>query len=164
MNPGSGETAWNGIHERVREQFGAAAKAYTTSPGHGDPALLRRVIEMAQPKAGQRALDIATGAGHTALALAPFVAEVVACDITPQMLEEIARNAAANGLASVITRQGAAERLPFADSSFDIVTVRQAPQRQARRVHVSGTTARPPILGRRAEIRDIHWLLATRWQ
>ncbi len=119
------------VHERVQSQFGAAAGAYTTSVGHGDPMLLRRVIELAQPRPQDRALDIATGAGHTALALAPHVAEVVAYDITQPMLEETARNATARGLTNVVTRQGAAEKLPFADSSFDIVAVRQAPHHYA---------------------------------
>ena len=115
------------VHARVRSQFGAAARAYTTSLGHSDPTLLRRVVELAQPRPSDRALDIATGAGHTALALAAHVAEVVAFDLTEQMLNETARNAAARGLKNVVTRQGAAERLPFPDSSFDIVAVRQAP-------------------------------------
>ena len=119
------------VHARVRSQFGAAASAYTTSVGHSDPTLLRRVVELAQPRPSDRALDIATGAGHTALALAPHVAEVVAFDLTEQMLTETARNAAARGLKNVVTRQGAAERLPFPDSSFDIVAVRQAPHHYA---------------------------------
>jgi ubiquinone/menaquinone biosynthesis C-methylase UbiE len=114
-------------HQRVQAQFGAAARAYTISAGHGDPAMLARVVELARPHRADRALDVATGAGHTALALAPHVARVVAYDLTPQMLEETARNARARGLRNVETRQGAAEELPFADASFDIVTVRQAP-------------------------------------
>ncbi len=120
-NPGS-ET-----HQRVQAQFGAAARAYTTSAGHGDPAMLARVVELARPRPGDIALDIATGAGHTALALAPHVARVVAYDLTPQMLQETERNARARGLLNVETRQGAAEDLPFADANFEIVTVRQAP-------------------------------------
>jgi ubiquinone/menaquinone biosynthesis C-methylase UbiE len=119
------------VHQRVQSQFGAAANAYTTSAGHRDPMLLQRVIELAEPKSTDRALDIATGAGHTALALAPHVAEVVAFDLTQQMLDETARNAAARGLTNVATRQGAAESLPFEDSSFDIVAVRQAPHHYA---------------------------------
>jgi ubiquinone/menaquinone biosynthesis C-methylase UbiE len=114
-------------HQRVRAQFGAAAHAYTTSAGHGDPAMLARVVEFARPRPGDLALDVATGAGHTALAIAPHVARVVAYDLTPQMLQETQRNARARGLNNVETRQGAAEDLPFADASFDIVTVRQAP-------------------------------------
>jgi ubiquinone/menaquinone biosynthesis C-methylase UbiE len=115
------------IHDSVSAQFGAAAAAYTTSPVHSDPDALRQVVELAQPRPTDRALDIATGAGHTALALAPRVAQVVAYDMTQPMLRETARNAAARGLANVVTRQGIAESLPFDDASFDIVTVRTAP-------------------------------------
>src|SRR5208282_189493 len=125
------EAQANDVHERVQAQFGAAASAYTTSAGHGDPTLLRRVIELARPQPGDRALDIATGAGHTALALAPQVAEVVAFDLTQQMLDETARNAAARGVMNVVTRRGAAEKLPFADASFEIAAVRQAPHHYA---------------------------------
>jgi ubiquinone/menaquinone biosynthesis C-methylase UbiE len=114
-------------HERVRSQFGSAAAAYSTSAGHSDAQMLARVVELAMPSPGAHALDVATGAGHTAMALAPYVAEVIAYDLTPQMLEETARNAAARGLHNIVTRQGPAERLPFDDATFDIVTVRQAP-------------------------------------
>jgi ubiquinone/menaquinone biosynthesis C-methylase UbiE len=115
------------VHSRVQSQFGAAAAAYNTSLVHSDPNALRRVVELAQPQPGDAALDIATGTGHTALALAPHVASVVAFDLTEKMLTEAARNAADRGLKNVFTRLGMAEDLPFADSSFDIVTVRQAP-------------------------------------
>jgi ubiquinone/menaquinone biosynthesis C-methylase UbiE len=115
------------IHRKVTAQFGAAAGAYTTSLTHSDPAALERVLDLARPKPSDVALDIATGAGHTALALAPHVAQVTAYDLTEPMLAETARNAAARGLSNVTTRQGPAESLPFADASFDIVTVRQAP-------------------------------------
>jgi ubiquinone/menaquinone biosynthesis C-methylase UbiE len=115
------------IHGRVTAQFGAAAGAYTTSLTHSDPAALERVVELARPNPADIALDIATGAGHTALALAPHVAQVVAYDLTKPMLAETARNAQARRLSNVTTRQGPAESLPFPDASFDIVTVRQAP-------------------------------------
>jgi ubiquinone/menaquinone biosynthesis C-methylase UbiE len=115
------------IHERVSSQFGAAAAAYTTSQVHSDQAALRRVVELAQPRPTDRALDIATGAGHTALALAPQVANIIAYDMTEPMLRETARNAASRGLVNVTTQRGIAEALPFVDATFDIVTVRQAP-------------------------------------
>ncbi len=115
------------IHQLVQAQFGAVAAAYTTSVGHANPDALQQVVELAQPKATDRAIDIATGAGHTALAVAPHVAEMIAYDLTPQMLEETARNAAERGLTNLTTQQGAAEDLPYPDDSFDIVTVRVAP-------------------------------------
>src|SRR5277367_1232748 len=125
--PTAGESERSNVHARVQSQFGAAAAAYTTSLVHNDPNALRRVVELASPKPGDAALDIATGAGHTALALAPSVARVIAYDLTREMLLETRRNAAARGLANVYTQQGPAEKLPFRDASFDIVTVRQAP-------------------------------------
>jgi ubiquinone/menaquinone biosynthesis C-methylase UbiE len=114
-------------HERVQSQFGAAASAYGTSLVHADVSALQRVVELAEPRPKDSALDIATGAGHTALALAPHVARVIAYDLTREMILETRRNAAARRLANVYTQQGPAEKLPFRDASFDIVTVRQAP-------------------------------------
>lgn len=115
------------VHERVQSQFGAAAAAYGTSLVHADANALQRLVELAEPQAKDSALDIATGAGHTALALAPHVARVIAYDLTREMILETRRHAAARGLANVYTQQGPAEKLPFRDASFDIVTVRQAP-------------------------------------
>jgi ubiquinone/menaquinone biosynthesis C-methylase UbiE len=73
------------------------------------------------------ALDIATGAGHMAMALAPHVTKVIAYDMTQEMLVEAKSNAVARGLTNLITKKGIAEDLPFADATFDIVTVRHAP-------------------------------------
>jgi ubiquinone/menaquinone biosynthesis C-methylase UbiE len=142
------------IHGRVVAQFGAAAKAYTVSPTHSDAAALERVVELARPKPKDMALDIATGAGHTALALAPHVAQVVAYDLTELMLAETARNAAARGLSNVTARQGAAESLPFPDASFDIVTVRQAPHHFADVRTAIREMARVSRLGARVVIVD----------
>ena len=61
------------------------------------------------------------------MALAPHVASVIACDITENMLAETLRNAASRGLGNISAKKGSAENLPFADGTFDIVTVRQAP-------------------------------------
>lgn len=134
------------VHERVRSQFGPAAASYTASGVHSDKAALRRVVELAQPHRSDAALDIATGAGHTALALAPHVASVVACDLTEQMVAETRRNAAAKGISNVATRLGTAEDLPFAYASFDIVTVRHAPHHFAdirRAVREMARVAKP---------------------
>lgn len=54
----------------AREVFGKRAAFYTTSSAHTDQAILAQVVELAQPDSSSIALDIATGTGHTAFALA----------------------------------------------------------------------------------------------
>ena len=114
------------VHEAVQAQFGATAAAYSVSAGHGDPTALNTLVALAAPRSTDAVLDIATGAGHTALAFAPHVERVVAYDLTEAMLAETAKNAAQRGLANVTTQQGPAEKLPFPGAAFDIVTVRLA--------------------------------------
>lgn len=115
------------VKRRVQEQFGATAQSYVTSKGHAEGDDLARMIELAQPQAGDVALDIATGGGHTALALAPHVYEVVASDLTPAMLAAAEAFIRGRGAANVRFEPADAEALPFADSSFDLVTTRIAP-------------------------------------
>ena len=79
-----------------------------------------------RPQPDWQVLDVATGAGHTALAFAPLVERVVASDITDEMLAQAAKLAAARGLTNVETAHAEAGELPFADASFDLVTCRLA--------------------------------------
>ena len=72
-----------------------------------------------------RALDIATGAGHTGLFLASLGFDVTLADLAQPMLDRAARTAANRGLV-VQTRQHSAEQLPYPDASFDLVTCRVA--------------------------------------
>jgi ubiquinone/menaquinone biosynthesis C-methylase UbiE len=111
----------------VQQQFGANAANYTTSAVHAKGASLARLVELVQPGKDWIALDIATGAGHTAAAFAPHVARVVASDLTPEMLEEARKLAASKGFANMETAQADAEKLPFAGGTFNLVTCRIAP-------------------------------------
>jgi ubiquinone/menaquinone biosynthesis C-methylase UbiE len=77
------------------------------------------------PTAGT-ALDVATGGGHTALWLARQGWKVAAGDIAPKMLENTRKLCIEAGL-EIETRLFPAEEMPFADGSFDLVTVRVAP-------------------------------------
>lgn len=110
----------------VQEQFGVSASDYASSAVHARGPSLQRLVDVVAPQATWRALDIATGAGHTALAFGPLVAHVVASDITDEMLAETARLAAERGLSNVETAKADASKLPFEDSSFDLVTCRLA--------------------------------------
>jgi ubiquinone/menaquinone biosynthesis C-methylase UbiE len=113
--------------ELVQKQFGAHAAAYATSRVHAQGASLKRLVELVQPQADWRVLDVATAAGHTAFAFAPHVAHVTATDITPEMLPQAAKLAADRGITNATLETADAEALPYADASFDLVTCRIAP-------------------------------------
>lgn len=111
----------------IRATFGPAAANYSRSFFHADPARLDEVVELARPERADLALDVATGTGNTALALAPHVAHVIGLDLTPAMLAECRRNAQRVGAANVSWVQGDACQLPFASGVIDLYTVRAAP-------------------------------------
>jgi ubiquinone/menaquinone biosynthesis C-methylase UbiE len=119
--------AENQVHQKVSAQFAPNAAAYATSPTHSDPGSLALLVDLVRPESGNMVLDVATGAGHTGLAFAPYVDHVVLFDLTPSMLEEAEKLAAAKGIENISTKEGAAEKMPFEDGEFDIVTVRTAP-------------------------------------
>jgi SAM-dependent methyltransferase len=110
----------------IQKQFGVAAADYAASAVHASGPSLARLVAMVQPKPDWRVLDVATGAGHTALAFAPLVARVVASDITDEMLAQAAKLAAARRLTNVETARAEAGELAFPEASFDLVTCRLA--------------------------------------
>jgi ubiquinone/menaquinone biosynthesis C-methylase UbiE len=124
---GSATSAGEVIKSRVRDQFGRTAEAYVRSQGHAAGEDLARLVALAEPHAADRALDVATGGGHTALALAPLVARVVATDLTPRMLSAARTFLAVRGIVNADFVLADAERLPFLDEAFNLVTVRIAP-------------------------------------
>ena len=112
--------------ESARAIFGARASFYTTSTAHTDRNVLDRLVSMAAPRPEWRVLDVATGTGHTAFAIAPHVAEVVATDITPEMLAEGERLRDERGIANIGFSIADVHDLPFASETFDLVTCRRA--------------------------------------
>jgi len=112
------------LGESIRQQFGAAASNYAASGVHSGGPNLDAMLERAALRGNERVLDVGCGAGHTALAFAKHAAEVVALDMTPEMLDQAARLAAQRGLSNIAFSHGFAERLPFPDGSFDVVTSR----------------------------------------
>jgi len=112
--------------EKARRIFGDRAAFYTTSPAHTDPQVLSRVVELSGPQADWAVLDIATGSGHTAFALAPHVKSVIGIDITDEMLREAETLKAQRSAGNVSFRAGDVHHLPFADGAFQLVTCRRA--------------------------------------
>jgi SAM-dependent methyltransferase len=109
-----------------QQRFGKYAASYVSSWSHRQGPDLRRLLELAGDHAGWDALDIATGGGHTALAIAPHVARVIATDLTEPMLAAAREFIRASGATNVDFLQADAEDLPFPAASFDLVTCRIA--------------------------------------
>jgi len=113
--------------ERTRAQFGRVASKYRCSADHTDVEDLDLLFTGLALDPEHRVLDVATGGGHTAVALAGRSGRVVASDLTPQMLREASKLAAEAGAGNVVFSAADAEMLPFRDAAFDRVTCRIAP-------------------------------------
>ncbi len=110
--------------ETIRRQFGRVAAAYGASPIFAQGHDLALMVECATLAPEMAVLDVGCAAGHTAFAFAPHVREVVGVDLSPEMLAEAARQAAARNLTNVRFEVASALALPYRDGQFDIVTCR----------------------------------------
>lgn len=112
--------------DAARRIFGERAAWYSTSTAHTEPTILERVCELAALEPDDAALDIATGTGHTAFALAHHCAAVTATDLTPQMLAQAVALRAEHGLGNVHLAAADVHALPFPARAFQRVTCRRA--------------------------------------
>jgi ubiquinone/menaquinone biosynthesis C-methylase UbiE len=112
---------------QVQNYFSRTAESYVASFSHRAGDEMQRLIELGEWNPQLQALDIATGGGHTALAVAPHVAQVTVTDLTPRMLEKARDFILAQGVTNALFQVADAEQLPFATESFDRVTCRIAP-------------------------------------
>ena len=99
------------VKRLVQQQFGAASEAYATSGVHARGESLELLVKLIRPQKHWCALDVGTGAGHTALSMAPHVAHVVASDLTPEMLARTAELASKQGISNLETLLTDAESL-----------------------------------------------------
>lgn len=114
------------IQRSARAQFDRQSDCYGKGHILADVTDVETALRRLPPTSGRRALDVATGAGHTGLCLAGHGWQVTLADISAPMLAKAAAAARERGLV-VETRQHPAEELPYADASFDLVTCRVAP-------------------------------------
>ena len=112
--------------QAVQDQFGRQASWYVTSSVHQQSEGLDALVRLAAPLPAHRALDIATGTGFTALALAPRCATVIGVDLTYGMVREARRLAEQRRVSNLSLCLGDAEALPFQSNTFDIVACRHA--------------------------------------
>ena len=116
--------------EEVREMFDNIAPKYDllnhTLSGNIDRVWRRRVVsEVRRAKPG-RILDVATGTGDLAIAMARRIrdVQVLAVDLSERMLAVARRKIEARGLdGRIVLDRGDAERLAVADASVDVATV-----------------------------------------
>ncbi|MFJ6212472.1 demethylmenaquinone methyltransferase [Streptomyces sp. NPDC092296] len=123
-------------HEVAVMFDGVAAKYDLTNDvlSLGQARAWRRAVARAvAARPGQRVLDLGAGTGTSSLPFAAAGARVVPCDFSLGMLTEGKRRHPALPLTA-----GDATRLPFADESFDVVTISFA----LRNVQDTGTALR----------------------
>jgi arsenite methyltransferase len=97
---------------------GLPASTIASFAGVGNP------FHWGTPRAGERVVDVGSGAGFDSMIAARAVGSegaVVGVDMTPEMLELARIGAKEAGLANVEFREGLAERLPVQDGWADVV-------------------------------------------
>ena len=110
----------------VKRFFAEHAQAYAKSQSHAQGADLEALIRALEPKKSEVALDVATGTGFTATALARLVGHVTGIDVTDEMLVQANRLAREQGCTNIRFELGDALKIGYPNSSFDIVTTRRA--------------------------------------
>ncbi|MFO7765637.1 MAG: methyltransferase domain-containing protein [Pelovirga sp.] len=112
---------------RIREQFSRTASAYVEATHFSAGRDLEEAARLLQPTQDDNMLDVACGGGHMALYFSPMVRQVVASDLTMQMLKKAQEHIAEEGrVDNVIFREADAEDLPFPAGSFTLLTCRIA--------------------------------------
>ena len=109
-----------------QDRLAATEKWKAKSAAMGQP-VTDALVEYARPAAGMQVLDLASGTGEPAISLALRVGvkgQVVALDLSAELLEIAAQRAQARGLKNFTTRQADAHNLPFPEESFDLATSR----------------------------------------
>jgi ubiquinone/menaquinone biosynthesis C-methylase UbiE len=134
----------------VRARFTATAERVAEHSAEQVQIVREQLESFVIPRGDERALDVGTGAGTLALALAPLVREVVGVDIVPELLERARARAPAN----VTFLEGDATSLPFERYSFDLTCTRRTLHHIARPELVIAELARVTVPGGRIFVDD----------
>jgi ubiquinone/menaquinone biosynthesis C-methylase UbiE len=98
------------------ERFARTAERVAAHQDSRAARLAQQVRDFVDLRGEERALDVGTGAGALAFALAPLVREIVGLDPVPELLE-LAR---ARALPNTEFIEGDGTALPFPDGAFDL--------------------------------------------
>jgi ubiquinone/menaquinone biosynthesis C-methylase UbiE len=108
--------------ETVQKQFAKTIEAFSRSAVRDTPEVLEEKVAFMRPQQDDWALDVACGPGTLVLALAPRVKFARGIDLTVEMLLRARAFQKERNISNAAFDRGEAEQLPYADSSFDLVT------------------------------------------
>lgn len=109
---------------RVKREFSRQAGHFATSAAITDQQQTDRFIEALGTGELGAALDVACGPGLITAPLASRARDVVAFDLTPEMLGKARQRCERAGVRNVTFQEGSATKLPFGDRTFDTVVTR----------------------------------------
>jgi ubiquinone/menaquinone biosynthesis C-methylase UbiE len=132
------------------DRFARTAERVAARQDSRAARLADEVRDFVRPTGGERALDVGTGAGALALALAPLVREVVGLDPVPALLE-LAR---ARALPNTEFVEGDGAELPFPAGAFDLAGALRTLHHVARPERVVAELARVTRRGGRVLVVD----------
>jgi ubiquinone/menaquinone biosynthesis C-methylase UbiE len=116
--------AWRFLRRLMRRQFDQLAPVWDSMRGPEAFAPFEAALQsIATPP--RRVLDLGTGTGSGAFLVARHFpeAEVVGADLAPAMLAQARRNMPAELAERVRFEEADAQRLPYPDGAFDLVTL-----------------------------------------
>ena len=101
------------LQREMWSSFAPTAALTTPVAGH--------LVDFASVGAGEKVLDVGCGTGVAAVSAAMRGATVAGLDLTPELLSHARENEKIAGCGPIEWTEGDAERLPYPDSSFDVV-------------------------------------------
>ena len=111
-------------HDVNQQQYQNKSEAYLKSTVHAQGIEFQKMQELVQQNHYKHILDLGCGGGHVSYQIAPFVEQVVAYDLTPEMVQVVETEAQCKGLTHVVGHVGAAEHLAFGTDRFDCIISR----------------------------------------
>jgi ubiquinone/menaquinone biosynthesis C-methylase UbiE len=109
-------------NQAIQRQFAKTVDAFSKYAVRDAPEVLAEKVTFARPQPADLSLDVACGPGELVLALAPHVRFARGIDLTEEMLGQARRFQAERHIANAAFDRGEAERLPYPDAVFDLVT------------------------------------------
>jgi SAM-dependent methyltransferase len=141
----------------------ARAEAYARAPLVRRPLLRARFVRFSGVRATDSVLDVGTGPGFSAFALARRAKQVTAVDWRPELLLAARREALRRKITSVTFLEAQPDDLPFPDNSFDVVASaaalhhfvrpRSAIQDMARTCRPGGTVVLEDVVTSEQDVR-----------